>query len=52
MANIENIDALIPSDSERIKLGAQRIRETRAKLNEVITKVNVLASCKSFISFN
>ena len=40
MANITSIDATIPGDSERIRLGAQRIRETRAKLNEVITQVN------------
>lgn len=40
MADIETIDAAIPADSERIRLGAQRIRETRVKLNEVIDKVN------------
>lgn len=40
MANITSIDAAVPDDNERIRIGAQRIRETRAKLNEVITKVN------------
>ena len=36
MADIENIDAAVPIDGERIRLGAQRIRETRTKLNEVV----------------
>ena len=44
MADIDQIDALTPADSERSKLGAERIRETRTKLNEVIAKVNVLAN--------
>ena len=40
MADIEHIDPLTPADSERIRLGAQRIRETRTKVNEVIDKIN------------
>lgn len=40
MAEITPIDAAIPNDGDRIKEGAERIRETRAKLNELIAGWN------------
>ena len=37
---IATIDAAVPADSDKIREGALRIRDTRTKLNEVIAAIN------------